>query len=388
LTSQGFPLSVTDSYKSFKAFIAIAEKGLGFPSSSASTLHTVPPSSNNSIMTVTTTTLDSACAFVASFNSDYEAKHYDFETQFWGNKMNLADSTVAYSPERLSSTKQAMEDLLSNETLLDQAKMSQQSLLDIESKSESESGDVVKYKDIKKALDIIIRTMECYIMPDKAKLIRQETTQLESQLEASRNHMRLGYLDPHAIDSVFVEQSSVGLRNTIRTHVDETVRQAAYEQGLQSIGAFVLSHGFCDIIKHRNQLARLMNHDDYYDYKVTRAEGMSKVQLFQILDTLEQGTRPLLEQARSQLVQKYGSDALKPWNTSFYMAGSVIPKLDPYFSFGKAVEMYMTSYANLGIQYEQSEMTLDLLDRPGKYSNGFCHWTKVSRTKCCGRILC
>jgi hypothetical protein len=51
-------------------------------------------------------------------------------------------------------------------------------------------------------------------------------------------------------------------------------------------------------------------------------------------------------------VAKYGPEAVKPWITSFNMAGSVVPKLDPYFSLGKAVEMYMTSYANLGIQYE------------------------------------
>ena len=34
----------------------------------------------------------------------------------------------------------------------------------------------------------------------------------------------------------------------------------------------------------------------------------------------------------------------------------------------------MRSYAAMGITYEGATMSLDLLDRPNKYSNGFCHW--------------
>ena len=48
--------------------------------------------------------------------------------------------------------------------------------------------------------------------------------------------------------------------------------------------------------------------------------------------------------------------------------------LDPYFPFERAVEAWGRSFAALGIRYRGATMTLDLLDRPGKYSNGFCHW--------------
>ena len=313
------------------------------------------------------TTMDSPEAFCAAFNADYEAKHYAFETQFWGNKMGLKSTdSVQYSTDLLASTKQAMEDLLSDAAKLDQAKTLRASL--------TAQNDATT-----KALDIIIRTMDCYIMPDAAKAIRQQTCVLESQLEASRNTLTLGYTDPST--SEFVAQSSVGLRNTIRTHPDEAVRKAAYQQGLESIGTFVLDNGFCEIVKLRNQLARLSGHDDYYDFKVVRAEGMTKKTLFEILDTLEQGTRPILQRAREQLAAKHGPTALEPWNTSFVMAGSVVTKLDPYFSFGKAVEMYLRSYRSLGIEYDGSEMNLDLLDRPGKYSNGFCHWPKPAWIK-------
>jgi oligoendopeptidase F len=56
------------------------------------------------------------------------------------------------------------------------------------------------------------------------------------------------------------------------------------------------------------------------------------------------------------------------------MAGSIVAKMDKYFPFGKAVERYMRSYAAMRISYQDATMNLDLLDRPKKYSNGFCHW--------------
>ena len=59
----------------------------------------------------------------------------------------------------------------------------------------------------------------------------------------------------------------------------------------------------------------LPRYEDYYDYKVTQAEGFGKAALFQILDTLEQGTRPLMVAAREQLAADKGASALEPWNT-------------------------------------------------------------------------
>jgi hypothetical protein len=114
---------------------------------------------------------------------------------------------------------------------------------------------------------------------------------------------------------------------------------------------------------------------------VTNAEGFNKEKLFEILDGLEEGTRPLLEKGREELWARFGESALEPWNTSFMMAGSVVKKMDPYFPFSKSVERYIRSYAALKISYAGATMNLDLLDRPKKYSNGFCHWPKPAWVK-------
>jgi hypothetical protein len=54
-------------------------------------------------------------------------------------------------------------------------------------------------------------------------------------------------------------------------------------------------------------------------------------------------------------------------------------QLDPYFPFETAVEQWGRSFAALGISYEGASMSLDLLDRKGKYSNGFCHWPQCAQ---------
>jgi len=302
--------------------------------------------------------------FVNDFNETYAQKHKAFEDQFWGTKMAL--SSTDYSTELLSSTKKEMEDLLSDPEILKKAKQFKEEL-----KDDDDSND-----NVMRCLNIIIRTCQCNAFPTpQAKQIREQTNQFEDTLSQKRNEMTtLGYTNDKG---EFVQASSVGLRTTMRTASDEAVRKSAYTS-LQSIGDFCLKEGFPEIVKLRNKLAKQVGYADYYDYTVTNAEGFGKERLFEILDGLEEGTRPLMVQARQQLQTEKGDSSIEPWNMGYAMAGSVVPKMDPYFPFSKSVENYMRSYAAMKISYCGATMTLDLLDRPKKYSNGFCHWPQCA----------
>ena len=141
-------------------------------------------------------------------------------------------------------------------------------------------------------------------------------------------------------------------------------------EGLRSLGPWVVANGFCDMVKLRNAMARKLGYEDFYDYKVTQAEGFGKKKLFEILDTLLEGSKDLLAEARAQLAAEKGPSALEGWNQGFLMAGDVEKQLDPFFPFEQSVERWGRCFAKLGISYEGASMTLDLLDRKGKYSNG------------------
>ncbi len=115
---------------------------------------------------------------------------------------------------------------------------------------------------------------------------------------------------------------------------------------------------------------------------MTKAEGFGKNELFEILNTLLKGSDEMVVNARSRLQAEKGDSALDPWNMGFMLAGAVEEKLDPYFPFEKSLEMWGRSFAKMNIQYEGATMTLDVLERKGKYSNGFCHWYVRSSFVC------
>jgi len=299
--------------------------------------------------------------FIDAVNLRYETLHRAFEEQFWGTKMNLSGD---FSASRLAQTKVELETFLRGS---DGSSERAKKLLD----------SAALTADQAKVLNIIQRTFSCYSMSDKVAAARQAITEHESKLEELRNQMQLGFIDGQ---NQFCPASSVQLRTQMATSDDEALRKASY-LGLRSIGTFICGNGFLDIVKQRNKFARDLGYKDFYDYKVTTAEGFNKDTLFGMLDGLEQRTRPLLHQARRLLEHTKGPTATEPWNSSHAIAGDVKKQMDPYFPFSRAVEMWGRSFAKMGISYRGATMTLDLLDRPKKYSNGFCHWPQPAWIK-------
>ena len=111
---------------------------------------------------------------------------------------------------------------------------------------------------------------------------------------------------------------------------------------------------------------------------------MTKAKLFEILDGLEVRTRPLMDKALARLAAAKGAGALQPWNMPQALSGDTSRALDPYFPFENAVDVWARSFAAFGITYSGAEAKLDLLDRAGKYSNGFCHWPQPAYRKADG----
>jgi len=309
------------------------------------------------------TTDGNAASLISSLNTQYEKYHLDFENQFWGTKMALKSG----STEELSATKSAYEAFLgdANNLAAVRARLAAGGL------SEEEAG----------VLAIMEKTFKCYIIEDpKAKELKEKLNTLEAELSAARNTMTLGYKDPTTGE--FVKASSVALRDKMRVVDDEAMRRACFE-GMRAIGPFVAER-FLEIVKLRNQLARIQGYVDFYDLKVSQAEGFGKARLFEIMDDLEARSRPIMVAARERLAAEKGESALLPYNMGWSLAGDTEKAMDPYFPFEEAVDVWARTFAALGINYRGSTMTLDLCDRAGKYSNGFCHWPQPAWRKADG----
>jgi len=299
-------------------------------------------------------------AFISRINAEYEEKHLAYEKNFWSTKMGLKGA----SSEALTSTKSAYDAFLADAENLKAVK------------EHLKAEGLTPQQE--KVLKIMEKTFASYMIEDpKASALKDKLNSIEAELAQARNTMNLGYTDPATKE--FVKASSVQLRNTMRTADAEEQRRACYE-GMRGIGPFVAER-FVEIVKIRNQVARALGYEDYYDYKVTTTEGFGKGRLFEILGGLEEQTRPLMEAARKELATQKGEAALCPWNMGYFLTGDIEKEMDPYFPFEDAVDVWARSFAALGINYMGGTMQMDLCDRDGKYSNGFCHWPQPAWRK-------
>ena len=294
-----------------------------------------------------------AASFISSFNADYARIHETYENNFWETKMNLEGNSTA----ALTKSFNELEAFLGDQAALETAR----TLL----------GDATVSEDQKVILRQIEKTLLCYIVESaEARAVRESAVGKENAMNSARNKLKLTYVEE---DGKVTDATPTVLRTKIRSSSDESVRKSCWE-ATRTVGPFLLANGFPQIIAERNKFARTLGFVDFYDMKVTQAEGFDKKTCFEMLDGLEKATRPILDDALKKLEADKGADALKPWNLSYALSGELSRELDPYFPFENAPEVWGRSFAAMGIRYRDTVMRLDLCDRVGKYPNGFCHW--------------
>ncbi|CAG9296210.1 M3 family metallopeptidase [Celerinatantimonas diazotrophica] len=203
----------------------------------------------------------------------------------------------------------------------------------------------------------------------QAKTLKDDLIAFEAKLfEKKQNHVMV-YIDENGQQ---IEASLPLLRTIMNTNRHEKVRQSAH-QALLDVEQWLLENGFLELVKRRNAFAKAVGFDNFFDYSVTKTEHMSSTELFSILDDFEVRTREAHLRSLSELSQSKGEQALKAHNFVYSFAGEVMRDLDPYVPFSQSLRRWVESFGRLGIDYNQAELTLDLLDRKGKYQNGFCH---------------
>jgi hypothetical protein len=290
---------------------------------------------------------------LAKLNREYLEAHYEKEDAFWKDKMGLS----ARVPGAFEEKENRLQGWVSDPAYLPalRAELAQGGL----------GGDD------RIGLQGWLRFFEVNAIENaEAKALASRIVGMEGRLQEARGAMKLGYLDPKTGE--LVPASSVRLGLMVRTSPDEALRKAAH-RGLQSIEREVLDKGFLDIVRERNKLGRMLGYEDYYDYKVSRNEGFSKQVLFGILGDLEKRTREACKASLEALAKERGPAAREAWNLLYLTAGDVTAQMDPYFGFGAALGRWGRSFTALGIKYRGATLTLDLLDRKGKYENGFMH---------------
>ena len=299
-------------------------------------------------------------AYLADLDSTFERLHTRKEDAFWTVYMGLSEDTDE-AQKTLTEGDRAVSGFLTDPIRLESVRA--------ELAAADASPDALTAEE-RVALEGWLSTFESNVMESAdARRIWDELSEDEGRMNKVRGSMKLGYDVPA---SGFQEASSVKLSVLLGTDEDEAVRKAAWE-GLRSIETHVLENGFVELVKQRNRWGRAMGGEDFYDATVRRTEGMSKEEVFGWLDELEAKTRDRAEESLAALVAERGAAAKDPWNFRWLVSGDVTAEKDPHFPFGPALERWMRSFAALGIEYRDATLVLDLVDRKGKYENGFMH---------------
>lgn len=299
----------------------------------------------------------SATDFLNNLNHQYLAIHRTKEDFFWDTYMGTSDDH-----EGSAKAQTAWTNFLSDASHIGAVKTQ----LDA---AEAITDEVEKQQTIQGLKGWLAMFQAHAIESNKAKALKTELINFEAELFEKKQHHEMRYIDENGES---VEASQPSLRSAIHTNSHEAVRQSAH-QALLDVEGWLLENGFLELVKLRNRFARSLGYANFFDYSVEKTEHMTSEQLFAILDDFEQRTRDHHLQSLAALKAAKGEQALTGYNLIYSFSGDVMRELDPYVPFSSSLRRWMESFGRLNIDYSGAELTLDLLDRKGKYQNGFCH---------------
>jgi len=292
-----------------------------------------------------------------TLNTDYLNVHKTKEDLFWDTYMAISDDDAGFA-----QAEENFKNFISNPTRLATVR---QALGNLGNTDADET-----LRALRQGLTGWLALFECNIIDsDAARHEMADLIKLESELFTKRRDLVLQHIN----DAGAMEDTTLsGLATNMSTNRSEAARKTSHDAML-GLESWVLANGFLEIVKKRNAFARAQGFANFFDYKVLKNEQMTADQLFTILDDFEVRTRQANTRALQALVDTHGADATKPWNLRYFASGDVTRQLDPYLSFGKGLERWIHSFCRLGIRYRGATLQLDLLERKGKYQNGFCH---------------
>lgn len=298
-----------------------------------------------------------ATQFLNELNAHYLTIHRTKEDFFWDTYMGISDDHQGAAQAQTQWTQ-----FLSSTDNLSQVKHYLALVGELNDEHEKQATT--------HALNGWLTVFETHGIEDPATAQQQaELIQFESELFKAKQNHPMQYTDDNGES---VEGSLPVLASAIRTSDNENTRQSAH-QALLQLEQWLLNNGFLELVKRRNRFARSLGYANYFDYSVQKTEHMSSDELFAILEDFEQRTRSGHLDALANLAAEKGQSALAGHNFVYAYSGDAMRDLDPYVPFSQSLRHWIASFGRLNIDYSGAELTLDLLDRKGKYQNGFCH---------------
>lgn len=286
--------------------------------------------------------------FLARLNEEYLALHTEYERLYWISYMG--DNTVSADFQKAQAR---MDDFRESTDRADAI----EDFLRME-KDETLRNRLVHWKTF----------FDLYRTPKNLGALRERITALEDEIRLKRAEMKTGYTDPQKGKWCEVPENKLTLM--IATEPDEALRRACF-LGKEETAEATLDE-YVELVGLRNEYARGLGFRDFYHYKARIEEQMESDELFRIFDDIRDALTPFCF-GRLEEMEKTSPNLRAPWNLRYAIAGDFTREEDKYFPLETVLDAWGRSFSALGIGYRGGTLRLDLLERKGKYSNGFCH---------------
>lgn len=160
---------------------------------------------------------------------------------------------------------------------------------------------------------------------------------------------------------------------------DLTLRKKAWEASKQV--ATIVKEDFLKLVKLRNESAKSMGFDNYYQMSLIISE-QDPDEIQRIFDGLDEDTKQPFMDAKTEMDQilanRFGIsvDDLSPWHYSdpFFQEAPVITEinLDRYYEDQDVVGLARQFFNSININVDQILNSSDLYEREGKYPHAYC----------------
>jgi oligoendopeptidase F len=290
-------------------------------------------------------------------NRAYGAIHKAKEDLFWATYMATSDDHAGFA-----RAESAYKDFISDPARLAATRTHVRRL--------EATSDGAERQALLHGLNGWIALFEANIIDtDEGRALMRGIIDAEAALFSARQHFEPRHVNEQGESEA---ASLSALATNLATNPVEDRRRSSFE-AFREIERWVLAHGFLDLVRLRNRFARALGYANYFELKLRKNERMTPESLFGILDDFLARTEAANARTLAELASRQGGRPVDPWNLRFLTSGDVTRRMNEFMPFDLALRRWVESFRRLGITFRGATLQLDLIERPGKYQNGFCH---------------
>jgi oligoendopeptidase F len=301
--------------------------------------------------------LEHSRSYFDELNGVYNAVHKTKEDLFWATYMATSDDQAGFA-----WAERAYKDFISDPNRLRETREHVAHLRPLPASGERDA--------LLHGLKGWLAVFEANIIDNEdGHALMREIIDAEAAIFASKREFQPRHINE--LGESEVASLSMLATNQATNPVEER-RRSSFD-AFHEIERWVLENGFLELVKLRNRFARALGFDNYFELKLRKNERMTPTGLMTILDDFLARTEAANARGLADMRAQHGPIAVEPWNLRFFTTGDVVRQMDEYMPFGGALRRWIESFRRLGIQFRGATLQLDLLERAGKYQNGFCH---------------